>query len=289
MHPEPEPLPVDEMTWLALLGRWLDFARASVALPKDATGQRWRLSIAPIITLQAVCFALRQLDDLPEDERALGLDRGEILIREESGRLNEAWRGEPMPELLLDLLADAQRALRAAALGAAIELSILEGEGAGPYGAEACRVVPACRAALDAIDAMEFDGEIYLALPGTLLAPGAVLGFTVGRSPRAWRRARLNAAEAVHRALPRLAEVLAPFRARYVDEPRQVYRQMDARGRALTDVAAPLAGDPLAGQPLLTRVFGGGAATAPDVNAAQRASLQRRAWPEDGLRLDEVR
>lgn len=283
MNPDPEPLRVDEMTWAALLGRWLDFARASVALPKDTAGQRWRQSVAPIITLQAVIFALRQLDDLPEDERALGLDRAEILIRQESAGLNSAWRGEPMPELLLELIADAPAALRAATVGAAVELAVLDSGRTGPFPADACRMVPACESALAVIDASEFDGEVHLALPGTLLAPGEVMGFAVGRSVRAWRRGRLNAAEAFQVALPGLSEALAPFLARYVDSPRQVYRQADAQGRISVDVAVRLVCDPVAGQPLLARVWSDGASSVPAVDAAARQAQQRRAWPVGGL------
>lgn len=287
MHREPEPLPVDEMTWAALLGRWLDFARASVALPKDAEGQRWRLAVAPIITLQAVSFALRQLDDLPEDERALGLDRAEILVRQESRNLNEAWRGEPMPELLLELMSDARLALRSATIGAAVELVVIGSDGGGSFTAEACRVVPAYGAALDVIDAAKFGGEIHLAQPGTLLAPGEVMGFVVGGSARAWRRQRLNAAEAFQGELPALAEALMPFRVRYVDRPRQVYRQTDAQGRITGDVAAPLVGDPLAGQPLLARVWCDGTVSASDIGADERNAQQRRAWPKGGMRFDD--
>jgi hypothetical protein len=36
-----QPLHPDALTWAGLLGQWLDFARASVALPDDAEGRRW--------------------------------------------------------------------------------------------------------------------------------------------------------------------------------------------------------------------------------------------------------
>lgn len=283
VNPAPEPLPVDEMTWAALLGRWLDFARASVALPKDAAGQRWRHAVAPIITLQAVSFALRQLDDLPEDERALGIDRAEILIRQESRNLNEAWRGEPMPELLLELMGDARLALRSATIGAAVELAVLAADQSGPFSADSCRAVPAYAEALRSIAPSVFDGEIHLALPGTLLAPGEAMGILIGRTPRAWRRERRNAAEALERSLPALAGALAPVLARYVDTPRQVYRRADAEGRISADAAIPLVSDPLAGEPLLVRAWVDGAARAPAVDAVQRQAQQRRAWPARGL------
>ncbi len=239
--------------------------------------------MAPVITLQAVSFALRQLDDLPEDERALGLDRAEILIRRESGTLNSAWRGEPMPELLLDLVADAASALRAATLGSAVELLVLDALHGGPFAPDECRAMPECAAALSAIDRGALSGEIHLALPGTLLAPGEIMGFLIGCTPRAWRRKRLNAAEAFREALPVLAEALAPVKTRYVESPRQVYRQMDAMGRIIGDVATLLVNDPLAGQPLLVRVWSDGVVSRPVVDAGERTAQQRRAWPAGGL------
>lgn len=51
-------LPITQLTWAALLFYWMDSAKASVAQPNDAEGQRWKDSIAAIITLQAVTFAL---------------------------------------------------------------------------------------------------------------------------------------------------------------------------------------------------------------------------------------
>ena len=34
-----------DLTWTALLARWIEFAKASVALPDDAEGDRWRSSV----------------------------------------------------------------------------------------------------------------------------------------------------------------------------------------------------------------------------------------------------
>ena len=61
--------------------------------------------------LQAVCLALRELGDLQPAERALGLDRAEILIDKHVHRLGLRWRGQVMPEALRELMADAKKAL----------------------------------------------------------------------------------------------------------------------------------------------------------------------------------
>ncbi|GEM_PF-229338 len=278
MDPSTDSLPVDELTWAALLGRWLDFARASVALPGDAEGQRWRASVAPIITLQAITFALGQLNGLPEDERALGLDRAEVLLRQESVRLNSDWRGEPMPALLLELINDASLALRTAAFGCCIEWLVVDSPSSP-------RELPDYRAALGAVDPRSFDGAIHLAWPGTLAVEGELIGFAIGASPRRWWREQHNAAEAAKCALPDLMEALSPVRVRYAMSPRQVYRRIDGQGRIAEDVAAPLTDDPLSGQPLLHCMWEAGRASAPPIDADRWVKQQRAAWPTQRLRF----
>ncbi len=95
-----------------LLGRWMDLARASAALPPD---DRWRVSVPAVIGLQAVSCALAESLELPTSERLLGVDRGAVLIRRHVAQLNDTWRGEPMPERLTELIADARAAWNVAA------------------------------------------------------------------------------------------------------------------------------------------------------------------------------
>ena len=102
------------LTWAALLGRWTDFARSALALPKDADGERWRRSIASIIGLQAVTFALAEVPGLPPDEAALGLNRAEVLIGRYTDDFASIWLGWALPGPLADLIADARGALDAA-------------------------------------------------------------------------------------------------------------------------------------------------------------------------------
>lgn len=104
------------LTWAALLGRWIEFARSAVALPDDAAGRAWRKSIPAIIALQAVTMALAELDDLAADERALGLDRAEILIHRHTAELREAFANAPLHPMLTELIADANAALRNASI-----------------------------------------------------------------------------------------------------------------------------------------------------------------------------
>jgi hypothetical protein len=104
----------DRLTWAVLLGRWIEFARSAVALPTEGDGLKLRDSVADIIMLQAVWFALAQMDDLDRQERMLGLDRAEVLIDRHAGALSARW-GDAIPSQLAELIADVRAARRAAA------------------------------------------------------------------------------------------------------------------------------------------------------------------------------
>jgi hypothetical protein len=99
------------LTWTALLGKWVEFARASVALPRDAEGDAWRGSVAAIINLQAVTFALGEVAELAADERALALDKAAILIDRSTADLKARWVMQGLPEMVEELIADASGAL----------------------------------------------------------------------------------------------------------------------------------------------------------------------------------
>lgn len=101
-----------KLTWAALLGQWVEFARSAVALPDDADGRKWRAAVPDIIGLQAVTMALRELDQLPENERALGLDRARILIHRHSAALHDLFNPEPLHPMLRDLTAEAEQAVK---------------------------------------------------------------------------------------------------------------------------------------------------------------------------------
>lgn len=108
----PEPLHPERLTWAVLLGRWVDFARTALALP-DAEGEeagRVRASVADIIALQAVCFAMRQLDELDHEQRSLGIDRAGVLVERHGGAIRRRWATDAMPEALAELLHEARAA-----------------------------------------------------------------------------------------------------------------------------------------------------------------------------------
>jgi len=114
-EPAPEPLDADRLTWAVLLGRWTDFARSAVALPDDAAGRRLRESVADLIGLQAVWFALSQMHELPaevmpREERALGLLRAGVLIDRHEAALRRRFAPDPLPRQAEELVADAREA-----------------------------------------------------------------------------------------------------------------------------------------------------------------------------------
>lgn len=102
------PLAVNQLTWAVLLGRWVQFARSAAALPDDRESQALRQSVPDVIMLQAVWFALQHLEELPADERALGLDRAKVLIDKHAAALETRWLGAAMPPPLGELIADAR-------------------------------------------------------------------------------------------------------------------------------------------------------------------------------------
>ena len=231
------------LTWPALLAHWTAFAQASLALPKDANGERWRASVASIIGLQAVTFALGDLDRLghgdpaapraeEEGERALALDKADILIRTHAAELHQTWRGEPLHAELDTIIADARAALGAARDGG-VEWHVTEDRLIADHPADLVAL------ALDA----GLTGDLYVPTPGVPLFRGAPAAFA--REPDG---SRPN--ERVIRAVKEfLVDVSRPER---VPGVRQVYRQFDfARGGAVRDLVVPLAQGLPAGQPLL--------------------------------------
>lgn len=262
-----------ELTWVALLGRWLDFARASVALPDNASGRRWMASVAPIINLQAVTFALGQLDELAADERALGQDRAEILIHRATEDLEGAWSGTTMPPLVRELMEDAAAALTAAQTGTVIEF-IVPGDGGDDdrFGLDQVFEMPPIDDLVHRLKHLGFDGDLWAALPGTLLAPGEPALHVGGQHEET-------------AASVRAIEEFTSLRSRRIHRPMQIYRRVDEAGRIVEDQLIPLDAEPIAGRPLLVariekgNSIAGGAA----FNAARWADQQRAAWPEAGL------
>jgi len=107
-HAPTSPLDTDRLTWAVLLGHFVDVSRAAIGLPDDAEGNRLRDSVPHLITLQAVRFALEQLERLPAEQRALGIARAGLLIDQSSQGLAKRWGDEPLPDAIQEMIDDAK-------------------------------------------------------------------------------------------------------------------------------------------------------------------------------------
>ncbi len=219
--PEPRSLPVREMTWLSLLGKWVDFAKASRALPGFGEAGRWKEAVPAIIELQATIWALRDLAAIPPADRAFARDRAEVLLRRSSGVIDEVWAGEPLPAEIIEMEADAIVALREALYAGLVELVW---PGPGPY------EVPA-------VDLGPVEGTLAVMPPGSLAMPDEPIAWFTERDPI---------------SIPGCV-------ARPAARPRQVYRELDIEGRFVADLVAPLEGDLPPGLPMLVPISLAGA------------------------------
>lgn len=246
------------VAWAALLSRWTDFARAGVAFPAEGEGGRWRASIAPVIGLQAVTFALGDIGRVAEADRPAALDIAEVLIRRDISRLHEIWRGEELHPELVSLVDDARMAL-AAARGMGVEWVVdVERFLAPDPVARARELVRA-----------GFGGDFYAAAPGTILFRGA---------PAAWLAPGVEAA-------PWEGCVAAPGPGM-----RQVYRQLNESGDAVARDLVRRMDDTLpAGRPLLVPVVEEGKLVAAfDAGEAERWMRAQERLVGDGVVRVEV-
>ncbi len=243
MPSEPPPAPAP-LTWATLLAGWTEFAQSAVALPDTEDADRWRASVAPAIALHATALALGELTRLHPEERPLAMDRSEMTIREEAARLNAAWRSEPMPGSLGELIADARLAWECA-LHEGLEWLVESDRFVAVHPADLAERL------LDA----GFIGEVLVPTPGVTLFKGSVAatarerdGGPVDDEIADLIRDYLRRGEG---RVGRQPQVSLPL--------RQVYRQFDfAKGGAVRDLVAPVVGELPAGQPLLAPVVSGG-------------------------------
>ncbi len=228
-----DPSPV---TWALLLGKWTDFARAALALPKDGQGARWRAAVPDIIALQAITHALAEVDDLrTPGDRAVALDLAEMQIREHASNLHRLWADGPLHDQLAELISDA-RAAHAGALEAGLEWCV-----AGD------RLLAEHPATLvEALGAAGFAGDLFVPTPGVPLFAGCPAVFL--HAPRG-ELAGPGLIAIVESGLIADGELAPPQRTGGM---RQAYRQFDfSKGGPVRDLVIPLRAGLPGGQPLL--------------------------------------
>jgi len=170
--------------------------------------------VPEIIRLQAVAHALGELASIPAREQPLARDRAAVTVTQAAAALDALWRGESMPEPILDTLDDAQRALaRAAWVG--MRMAWWSGPG----------VLEMPGVALAEASAPH---TVAMMAPGTPVMPGCPVAWWVGGN------------------VPQIEGCVVNGSC----EPLQVYRQFDKDGIATEDLIAPLDALP-PGMPLL--------------------------------------
>lgn len=235
-------------TWSALLAGWTDFARSAAALPKTGDAGLLRRSVPAIIGLQALTHALREIDTLPPAEYAPGVDRASVGVRTLVQELHAIWRGEPMPEALTEIIADAREWLEVAA-SSGVEFVPAD----DPYR------VPAIDSALLErwIRDYTIDGELWLAPPAFVLRASLPVCFLKEPSGRPPAAALLGA----------IADALPGCLWRRVPRMRQVYQTIDDSGAVKSFVVKPMNELPV-GRPLLRQIVARGSVLEADGHAS---------------------
>jgi hypothetical protein len=219
------------ITWTGLLAQWTQAAQASLAIPEEHDGPAWRRSIAPLITLQAVTFALNELGDLPVEERPVARDRAALLIDESLDLVEAVWGAidQSAPDSVGSIVVAAETALVDSQYAGLIELWW---PGPDRY------TIPAID--LSFIAAPCNVGCVAVMAPGTIVLPGEPVAWWIDRE------------ESYLRDLLKGCRVVAGRR------PHQVYRSFDADGVVLSDQVIDLESPSPSAFPLIVPLLGWG-------------------------------
>ena len=108
MNPAADDSTLPDLKWPALAAHWAVLAKASVKLPDDTDGRRWRGAVPSIIALQAVTLALQDLQAALHPDAPLYCDRAGHLIDEHSAKILRLWTPDPPPTPMIELIDDAR-------------------------------------------------------------------------------------------------------------------------------------------------------------------------------------
>ena len=103
-----QPTRSDRITFSILLTRWVQFAQSALALGETGSQGLVKESVCDVIMLQAITYSLQHLDELDPRERALGIDRAEVLCEKHTRSLRLRWARDRMPPQLREILAEAR-------------------------------------------------------------------------------------------------------------------------------------------------------------------------------------
>ncbi len=249
------------ISWAVLLARWTEFAQASVALPDNVTGDQWRASVAPIIELQSVTYALSELDEIDDEDRPSALDRAEVICKKASKALYRVWDNEP-PSDVEDIIDDA-RAMFEAASNAGLEWCAAgDGFVSQPF-----------ESLLGRLADLGFKGDLFAPLPGHRLLAGTPVAFA--RAPGGAAPARQ-----MQRVVDKFLATCGGGGEARRSCPRQVYRRHDfATGGLQADLVMAMSEPPIAGQPLLVLAMESGDMTSPTMPGRQMTHAGKGAVP----------
>lgn len=225
------------LTWTSLLAHWTALAQTSLALPKNAEGQRWRDAVPSIIGLQAITQALAEIDRLElEGERAAAQDRAAVGIQQHAGALHALWKGEPLQEEVESFIRDARAAL-AATHEAGVEWCVTGERLVVDHPAEL----------VAALLGAGFEGDLYVPVPGTVLFQRSPAAFA--RGPRG-EAPESELTGAVRGFLNTGGDSVGGVGGHQrVMRMRQVYRQFDfGKGGPVRDLVRPMDAELVAGQ-----------------------------------------
>ena len=264
----------EALGWAALLAQWMTFAKAN-ATPIDSgdVDERLARSVTSVITLQAVTHALGDLARTHVDERAFARDRSEVLVREHAGKLDDIWRGEMMPEALLEVEAAARVALTRAPYADARMLVWTGGAEEGAPGE--MWVMPETPDPGPSSSHVDQRGTLLVMQPGTVAMPGEVVAW--------WSERTLDDG---HEFDAWLAQVRTAdgIEERTADVPPQIYRQINDDGQITGDVVTPVWHEPSPGLPLLVPILALGEEVGQfTVDADEWEMRQRAAMGDDGV------
>ena len=210
----------DAVVWAALLGRWLQHVQALRSDP--GSDPRVVASSAPWLDIQAITFALSDLDGLSPSEIAHARAQASWRVRERSKELGAIWSREPMPAGLVDAMHAVEVALERSQFAGVVELV---------WDGDVWLEVPMVE-----LDAPQ--GTVGIAHPGTLLAPGTPLAWWAQSDPPTWLEAfPIDQCQRTHPGVP-----------------HQVYRQLSDEGRYESDHVQSVLDEPVPGMPLIVPV-----------------------------------